>query len=527
MLRAFSVLWLVVFLPIIFLIFSYGYSPVWLFNDYVVKSALVKQESGTFHLLEQELAAIPTEQWPQKTEQLALEFGYELRLQPLQTATENQSQQQALQANQFIFIEGVPNRLLRRVGDSQWVISLALGITLNEQVTRSARGAIYLARQTFESIPSEQWPGLLKELSTHFNHELTILTQADLALDQEQMEKLNQNELVWQKIDEAQLVAYILLPDQKSILKVITPSFSDTGAMTLIFIIFIVSVSVCMFVWVYPLWRDLKRLSVTADNFGDGYLTQRAELSKTSVIARLGRSFNQMADRIEKLIKGQKELTNAIAHDLRTPLYRLRFAFEMLHSDDVTEKEQQKYRRSINTSIDDLDHLINQTLILSRYGRAMDISHFSECNLVSKIADEIDHYRLEHRALTVDFYLCPGLENRLLFVDNRALLRALNNLLSNAARYAQKQVKISFNINNTCCMLTIEDDGPGIEEQQWQSVFEPFVQLQNTYRDAASGHGLGLAIVQQIALWHKGDVNIGHSALGGAKFDIRWPLQLR
>ncbi|MGF1909936.1 ATP-binding protein [Vibrio kasasachensis] len=527
MVRAFSILWVVIFLPIIFLSFSSDYSPVWLFNHYVLKTASIKQESGTFHLIEQTLADTPTEKWPQKIEQLALEFGNELQLLPLPTATKNQSLQQQLQRNKYVFIEGIPNLLLRRVGDSQWVISLAMGMSEKEYIIRAARGSFHLAIKKFESSPREQWPEQLKELSTYFPHDIKLLTKADVALDQDQMAKLNQNEPIWEIRDQIQVVVHALLPDQHTILRVITVPAHNSLNIAMVSLIFIVIVSVCMFVWVYPLWRDLKRLSITADKFGYGYLTERAELAKTSVVARLGLSFNQMADRIEKLIQGQKELTNAIAHDLRTPLYRLRFACEMLHSDDISEKDRQKYQRSINTSIDDLDHLINQTLILSRYNRAMDISHFSEINLASKIAVEIDHYRLEYKSLTVNFDLTPELENRLLFIDSRALLRALNNLLSNAARYAKEQVKIGLYLNNTHCVLTVEDDGPGINEEHWQSVFEPFVQLQNTHRDIANGHGLGLAIVQQIALWHKGEVSIGRSALGGAKFDIGWPLQLR
>ena len=527
MFKAFSLLWLVVFLPIIFLIFSYGYSPVWLFNSYTVKSNLVNQGSGTFYLIEQELNVIPEAQWQQKIALLAQEFGFELQLLPLHDATQDAIHQQDLHDGNYVVMQGFSGKLLRRIGNSQWVISSALGISESEHYTRTTKGAVYLMRKTFDGKPRQQWPELLDELSRNFGYQLTILPVAELTLTKDKITQLENNELVWHKVSATELYFYGILPDGKSALRAITPPVNEGGAFFVIFVIFILIVSICMFIWVYPLWRDLKRLSITADNFGDGYLTQRAELAKTSAVARLGRSFNQMADRIEKLIQGQKELTNAIAHDLRTPLYRLRFAFEMLNADEATEKEQQKYKRSIHTSVDDLDHLINQTLILSRYNRVMDISHFSECDLASNIANEIDHYSLENKELTVSFDLSPELKNSLLLVDNRALLRALNNLLSNAARYAKKQVKVNFDIDNTWYVLSVEDDGPGISEQQWQSVFEPFVQLKNTHRNTANGHGLGLAIVQQIAIWHKGHAKITHSVLGGVKFNLRWPRPLK
>jgi len=492
-----------------------------------MKTNSIKQESGTFHLIEQALIAIPNDQWPKKIEDLASKFGNKLALLPLQTATNNQLHQQDLQANEFVFIYGMPSVLLRRIDNSPWVISLTMGVSQMELITRGVHGPVYLALQLFESRPSEQWPELLKELSLDFPHEFVILTKLDLTLPQDKMAKLNNNELVWEVRSQNQAIVHVLLPDQKSILRVISTPVDNSFHIAIIVVIFFATVSIFLFIWVYPLWRDLKRLSITADNFGNGYLTQRAELAKSSVVSRLAHSFNQMADRIEKSIEGQKELTNAISHDLRTPLYRLRFAFEMLNCSDTTEIKQKKYRNSIDTSIDDLDHLIDQTLILSRYNRTMDISHFSTCALAEKIIDEVDYFRLENPALIVDFDISPELEERMLFVDSRALLRALNNLLSNASRYSKEHIKVSLIIDENNYQLTVEDDGPGISESQWPSVFEPFVQLKNSHRSTASGHGLGLAIVKQIALWHKGNIDISHSTLGGAKFDFSWPLQLK
>ena len=74
--------------------------------------------------------------------------------------------------------------------------------------------------------------------------------------------------------------------------------------------------------------------------------------------------------------------------------------------------------------------------------------------------------------------------------------------------------------------IVVGDDGAGIDKDKQESIFEPFIQLDNSTRDSKQGHGLGLAIVKQIAYWHKGDVSISSSALGGACFCLRWPIEL-
>ena len=72
--------------------------------------------------------------------------------------------------------------------------------------------------------------------------------------------------------------------------------------------------------------------------------------------------------------------------------------------------------------------------------------------------------------------------------------------------------------------LIVEDDGDGIDEKDWQLIFQPFAQLGNKERDASVGHGLGLSIVKQISQWHNGNIKLSKSKLNGAKFEIYWPV---
>ncbi len=287
---------------------------------------------------------------------------------------------------------------------------------------------------------------------------------------------------------------------------------------------FFVLVSLALVLWVYPLWRDLKRLVVTSTEFGNGVLSKRASTSKLSVISQLSDSFNQMADNIEQLIAGQKELTNSIAHDLRTPLYRLRFALEMMEDEDTPDLQRQKYRNTAHSSIEDLDHLINQTLLLSRYNRVADINHFSHCCFAEELLTEVDYFKLEHLNFNILFHCAPNLKDQQVFVDNKGLMRAVKNLMSNASRFAQSTITISFLIEEDEYKIRVEDDGKGIPNDQAEKIFEPFQQLNNDERNSDKGHGLGLAIVKQIMTLHKGNASVRQSTMNGALFELSWPI---
>jgi two-component system sensor histidine kinase RstB len=111
-----------------------------------------------------------------------------------------------------------------------------------------------------------------------------------------------------------------------------------------------------------------------------------------------------------------------------------------------------------------------------------------------------------------------------MLIDQRALLRAVNNLVSNAERYAKTTLKVSFFKELEDYVLWVEDDGPGVPDAESETIFLAFKQLDNAQREISKEHGLGLAIVKQIAHWHNGSATVTRSQLGGAKFELKWPI---
>lgn len=531
MFRAFFKLWIVVFVPLFLLIFPNKYSPVNMLNTYAESTRYKQIYAGTFYLLQEQLKNLDRKARERKIVKLADDFGYELKLANLTELPYSQNIYNKIRSGEIVFINSEPELLLYRIPQSDQIISLALDVSQEEEIFRSSKGPLLLIAEDFNKTNKASWPELIDIYRKKFNYSLTISQPNSLHFTKEEYQILQKQKITWRQSSSGFLTFYILLSGSSLVLVAESIPFSSTNSflIALILITFIAVISIGMYMWVYPLWRDLEDLSNTASSFGKGELDLRAKLSKNSVISRLAISFNNMAQQIQKLIKRHRDLTNTISHDLRTPLYRLRFAFEMLEDSDLSDEERVKYNRKISSSFDDLDHLINQTLIFSRYSSKSDPIFFTETELTKTIRKEIEFLEDEQEDLNIALMVQPDIEEMKIRVDNKAFIRMLNNLLANACRYARTQIVISlsFDESSNNFNLIVEDDGPGIDEEYWQQIFQPFAQLENKQRNSKEGYGLGLAIVKQIAQWHGGGCELSKSKFGGAKFSVHWPREIK
>ncbi|MCG8613733.1 MAG: ATP-binding protein, partial [Pseudomonadales bacterium] len=452
-------------------------------------------------------------------------FVYDIKLIPTNETSDSEIIVENLKQGKFAYLDDDDVSVLaRQVSGSDLSIYMYLDIGEDLDTINSARGPLTLLRDELLTLERVQWDTRLAALEQEFAFPLTLEPLDGLKLSERKLQQLQQKGITYELSEERYTILYIPLTEQEVLKAGPAPMpGSIEKALIAIFSMVIGALSIGMILFLYPLWRDLNKLAGTASSFGEGYLDRRAELGKRSIVIRLATSFNAMADRIENMIKSQRDLTNAIAHDLRTPLSRLSFAFEMLDHDDVSEEDRRRYSRSIGTSIDTLDHLIQQILALSRYSRAADVAQFSHSKLALALQDATELTQAAYPKLNIGCDISPELHTETVFSDRRAILRALDNLLGNAVRFAKSTIEIDFVTTETHYCLRVSDDGPGIPEQDYEKVFLPFSQLGNAQREISKEHGLGLAIVKQIALWHRGTIQLKRSNLGGAQFELCWP----
>lgn len=529
MIKVFLRLWILIFIPLFYLAFSSSYNPIKAINNWALHERVSETFKGTFYLIEKQLSEIPETQWVNQVAKIAEHFNYELRLISANDTIDGDSEIElsTLGNNDYIIFSdsNESDIVLKRVPNSDWFVYMMLDESEDQETFNQASGTFNLLLSQFESTEPTEWPTIINQMQPHFGFNLSLNTLEELSLPLAKFKQLETIGKTWITDENQQTLLYQQLPNSQQILRAgPIPLPGEVLSISIILIsIFVLGISLGILLFVAPLWRDLSKLTKTAIQFGSGHLSQRAKINKRSVVARLAHSFNEMASQIESMVKGQRELTNAIAHDLRTPLSRVSFAFEMLQSDEVSDEEKQRYEAAIASGIDTLDHLIQQILALSRYSRATDITHFGQCVLAHRIREEINQHQIECADLVFELGIEPQLSDTALFVDQRAMLRALNNLLSNAIRYAQHTIRVSLALKEGHYMLSVEDDGEGIAIDDRERVFLPFKQLNNDQREITKEHGLGLAIVQQIAEWHHGGATLDESPLGGARFIIRWP----
>ena len=522
--RAFVTLAAMIIVPLALLFYTDTFSPTKHLSVQLEKQFFIAVHRGPIFLILHELKHIPKQQWPQKVEEIAKNFSY-----PLELKNRTQLEKEGVPTNklgqQFIYLPGEPPVLLGNIPNSEWFVAVSTDQTPEEELARDTQGMVYLFENYFKAIPQTQWQTHIATLQNDFGYNLSLTSLEDLELSDELQQQINNKQVAWLR-EGSQSTFFYLLGDSNQVIVAGPAELSQVGSIIFLtsILLFLIVICIALLCWLIPLKLDLRKLDQQALHFGLGKLDERVHFRKGSVVNRLGKSFNRMANNIQTLITTNVEITNAIAHDLRTPLARLRFALEVLDSEDYTEDEKKAYRSKAFKSVDDLDYLINQTLIHSRYSRATDIRGFSHSKIASLLADEIEQYSCTHLDMTFHLNIPPTLADKSIYMDSKAIRRAIQNLVSNGAKHANKTVEVSLTENKNNIMIEVEDDGPGISDEHYDAIFQAFAQLGNEQRDASLGHGLGLAIVKHIANWHKGEVSVGRSKLGGAHFTLSWPI---
>ncbi|WP_133011714.1 ATP-binding protein [Marinomonas flavescens] len=295
-------------------------------------------------------------------------------------------------------------------------------------------------------------------------------------------------------------------------------------------LIVIVIVAIAIIAMLILIWRELFYLDEKREIFEDmtrqiarGLSGLPTEISDSSgTLKELAYSFDSMSSHIQRLLKVQRDMINAISHELRTPIARLRFGLEVVK--DEVDPSVVHTVIALEDDVEELNTLVDEVLTYGKLEEgtlALNFHPFGIKQLVDSILQNNESL-LKHLKVNVDIS-----EKDVVIADEHHLHRALQNLILNASKYATSQIAIIFSYDEDRWQLDIEDDGPGISFEDRDKVFIPFQRLDNSRTRASGGYGLGLAIVQRIAFWHGGAVLVDESSLGGAKFSLIWSRNQR
>ncbi len=276
--------------------------------------------------------------------------------------------------------------------------------------------------------------------------------------------------------------------------------------------LFLGSVTLGVGLGAYPfvrrLTRRLERLQKGVERIGSGDLAARVEVEGRDEVAGLAASFNEAAEKIEKLLGAHRLLLANASHELRTPLSRFRLGVEMLKNGGDPAR-----RAALQQDIAELDSLIDEILLMSRLDAGSHADLSQKIDLVALVAEECARY--EDCALSGWAPEIPG--------DPRLLRRLVRNLLENAHHHAAPPIKAEIECSAEAVALTISDGGDGISEADREKVFQPFYRASG--KQHVQGYGLGLPLVRQIAEAHGGSVAILPRVEGRSSIRVILPVR--
>jgi len=414
---------------------------------------------------------------------------------------------------------------------ADFVISAAVKGITDDYTSRFMQGTIVLIEDELFRKPRSEWPNTIKALDNKFSYRLEIVDRWSLKLSKKQAEKLDAGELA---IDSDRDILYHRLKLTPKIL-VVGPLSPDANpdrprALPLELRIHLLTwslisliLAIAVWLWVRPVWRDLETLRQTARALGEGHFETRAPNARNQAFDLLTETLNGMAERIQRLIATQKELSSAISHELRTPIARMRFALEMLsEADDCTDR--QRLMQMMDVDLDELDSLIDSSLTYARFEREQPELQLSSVELLPWIEDEVDSMRILGGAIQIAVDNSGLPVGQRVELDQKSMPYAVTNLLRNAIKYAKSKIVISAEVVGDRICLHVDDDGIGIPPEERKRVFYAFTRLDRSRDRATGGYGLGLAIVRLVLEQHGGSATVEESPLGGARFTLSWPL---
>ena len=278
--------------------------------------------------------------------------------------------------------------------------------------------------------------------------------------------------------------------------------------------------------------RPVIRLREAARELANGRLSTRVkEPRKASILSgdefdALVHDFNHMAERLESLVNAQKLLLRDVSHELRSPLARASVALEL--SRDDADPTMNTHLDRIQRETERLNQLIGQLLTLSSMEAnegQIEVEWISLNELMGEIIPDAN-YEARQRQCSVVFQ--AGEE---IYVKGRRELiyRAIENVVRNAIRYTDPGTNVEIKTVSLqegakkLAVIEVNDHGPGILEEELQSIFRPFYRVDNARSPHTGGFGVGLAIADRAVKLHKGDIRAFNRKSGGLTIELRFP----
>lgn len=376
-----------------------------------------------------------------------------------------------------------------------------------EQLRRDPenRDEIFRAVRRHQELELALYPG---EILPNQQYELTGLLDTLLAAAME--ERVRRPFVIDSESRDEQVIIHVQLKD--AVLTIVVPRSRLFSSTTYIFILWMVGTSLVLFavasIFMRNQVRPIRRLARAVESFGKGREPEEDFKPEGALeIRQAAAAFNLMSERIRRQVRQRTDMLSGVSHDLRTPLTRMKLQIAMLGETPETQE--------LSANVSEMEKMIQDYLTFAR-GEGGEKS--IESDLGQIVADLGAKWRAGGIALD-----CHVEGKIIAWLKPNALKRCIDNLIANASRYGT-QVWIHAGRRGQAIEVLVDDNGPGIPEDEREDAFRPFYRLDRSRNPATGGTGLGLSISRDVARTHGGDIFLEDSPHGGLRARVRLPL---
>jgi signal transduction histidine kinase len=264
----------------------------------------------------------------------------------------------------------------------------------------------------------------------------------------------------------------------------------------------------------------VRRIAASIALFGQGDLSVRVHSKRRDEIGQLGGSFNQMAERLQRMILSERRLLADISHELRSPLARLKFAVKL----GRTSADKDAAFDRINRDVDRIASLVSGIVEITQV-EGDPVAQGTEIMRIGDVLDEVIHdctLEAEVRGCRI---VLSGVSTGEILGNRELLRRAIENVMRNAIRYSPEHSTIDVSVveDSGAANITVRDYGPGVPEDTLTRIFDPFFRVEEARDALGGGSGLGLSIAKRAVQVHHGTI-IAENSLPGLRVQIKVPL---
>ena len=251
--------------------------------------------------------------------------------------------------------------------------------------------------------------------------------------------------------------------------------------------------------------RPITNLAKAAERFGRGEEIEEFKPSGAAEIRQAGYEFDRMRKRIVRHLNQRSEMLSGISHDLRTPLTRMKLQIAFIEDKDLSKK--------LADDINEMEKMLNEYLQFTSSSFLEKDALFDLSHLIKEVIEKYENSNISSNIM-------PNISIK---GRKNLIRRSVNNLIDNAIKYGEK-VNVEIIKNNNNLFIKIEDDGPGIPENEYENVFKPFYKISKGRADSKSSVGLGLSIASDIIRSHGGNIKLERSSMNGLGVKIFLPV---